>query len=368
MIPVTRPYLPNRTTLDRYIDGIYQRQWLTNNGPLVRQLRDRLACHLGVDNLLLVGNGTLALQIAYRAVGMGRVETTDKGDVITTPFTYVATASSLTWEGYTPVYADIDPESWCVDPQCIAASVTERTVGLVPVHVFGNPCDVDAIAEIAERNGLKVVYDAAPAFGVTYRGESVLRWGDASTLSFHATKLFHAVEGGAIAFRHPDDMARAEKMLNFGLEAPASVSEVGINAKMNEFEAAMGLSLLDELDVNEAARRDVWERYEAGLSGALKKQCWASRASRNYAYLPIVLDSPETATQLLEALEAHGIMARRYFYPSLDTVGVLHGQGTCRVSQDIASRIVCLPLYPELPFEDVDRISAVVNTVLSGRC
>lgn len=199
MIPVTKPYLPSREKLDRYIDGIYERAWLTNNGELVQQLTKRLEEYLGVENLLLVANGTLALQIAYRALGItGHHAPTE---AITTPFTFVATASSLKWEGVDPVFADIDPDTWCLDPSSIEPAITSKTRVIIPVHVFGNACDIEAIDAIASQHSLKVIYDASHAFSVNYKGESLLKHGDASTLSFHATKLFHTGEGGAIIFK-----------------------------------------------------------------------------------------------------------------------------------------------------------------------
>ena len=248
MIPVTKPYLPSREKLDRYIDGIYERAWLTNNGELVQELTRRLEEYLGVENLLLVANGTLALQIAYRALGVtGRNEPTE---AITTPFTFVATASSLKWEGVEPVFADIDPNTWCLDPTNIEPAITPRTQAIVPVHVFGNACDVDAIDAIAKKHSLKVIYDASHAFGVKYQGESLLKHGDAATLSFHATKLFHTGEGGAIVFKRKEDLERAKKMINFGITGPETVEALGINAKMNELQAAMGLCVLDEMEEN----------------------------------------------------------------------------------------------------------------------
>lgn len=362
MIPVTKPYLPSRERLDRYIDGIYERGWLTNNGPLVQELTQRLEEYLGVDNLLLVNNGTIALQVAYRALGIsGQAE---PAEAITTPFTFVATASSLKWDGVQPVFVDIDADTWCLDPALIEAAITPRTRAIVPVHVFGNACDVEAIDEVGHRHGLKVVYDAAHAFGVTYKGESLLKHGDAATLSFHATKLFHSVEGGAIVFKHKADLERAKKMINFGITGPESIEELGINAKMNEFQAAMGLCVLDEMEDNLKARKEVWQRYEDALPTTLQLQAKHPALGYNYAYFPVVFESEEQAVRIAAALKESGVQARRYFYPSLNLVECFEAKTNQPVSTDIASRILCLPLYATLdPDAVIHELSEVTEQV-----
>ncbi|UXZ54261.1 DegT/DnrJ/EryC1/StrS family aminotransferase [Halomonas sp. 7T] len=343
MIPVTKPYLPNREKLNRYIDGIYERAWLTNNGELVQELTKRLEAYLGVENLLLVANGTLALQIAYRALGIsGRDEPTE---AITTPFTFVATASSLKWEGVIPVFADIDPNTWCLNPANIEPAITPNTRAIVPVHVFGNACDVEAIGSIAQKHHLKVIYDASHAFGVNYKGESLLKHGDAATLSFHATKLFHTGEGGAIVFKRKEDLERAKKMINFGITGPETIEELGINAKMNELQAAMGLCVLDEMEENLKARAAVWHRYEQALSQNLQLQAKPKELDYNYAYFPIVFESEEQAVRIIELLKEHGVLTRRYFYPSLESVESFGKKPIQPISKDIASRIVCMPIY-----------------------
>jgi dTDP-4-amino-4,6-dideoxygalactose transaminase len=265
MIPVTRPYLPSRKKLDKYIDGIYERQWLTNNGPLVQELTLQLEDYLDVRNLLLVANGTLALQVAYKTLNVSDSEFGTLPEAITTPFTFIATASSLKWSGVQPVFADIDPNTWCLNPANIEAVITANTRAIVPVHVFGNTCDVAAINSIAQKHKLKIIYDASHAFGVNYKGESLLNYGDAATLSFHATKLFHTGEGGAIVFKRNEDLARAKEIINFGITGVDRVEELGVNAKMNELQAAMGLCVLDEMEKNIDARAAVWNRYEQAL-------------------------------------------------------------------------------------------------------
>lgn len=366
MIPVTKPYLPNREKLNQYLDGIYERNWLTNNGPLVQELTSRLEEYLGVENLLLVSNGTLALQIAYRALGVSDATPGAQPEAITTPFSFIATASSLKWEGVQPVFADIDPNTWCLNPANIEAAITPNTRAIVPVHVFGNACDVEAIDSIAQEHGLKVIYDAAHAFGVRYKGESLLKHGDAATLSFHATKLFHTGEGGAIVFKRKEDLERAESMINFGITGPDTIGELGINAKMNELQAAMGLCVLDELESNLAARKQVWQSYQQALPEHLQLQSLPQNLDYNYAYFPAVFASEQQALAVLASLKEQGILARRYFYPSLDTVSSL-GSNAVRhpVSSDIAGRVLCLPIYASLDSDTQTLITKTITQVVN---
>lgn len=345
MIPVTKPYLPNREKLNQYIDGIYERNWLTNNGPLVQELTQRLESYLGVENLLLVSNGTLALQVAYHALG---ITAADKPEAITTPFTFIATASSLKWQGVEPVFADINADTWCLDPAKIEDKITANTKAIVPVHVFGNACDVEAIDTIAQKHNLKVIYDAAHAFGVTFKDKSLLAYGDAATLSFHATKLFHSIEGGAIVFKNKEDLERAKLIINFGISSPDRIDTIGINAKMNEFQAAMGLCVLDELESNLASRAKIWNTYAGALGSQYQLLQIHPEIQYNYAYFPVVFDTAEQATHVLNALKENDVIARRYFYPSLDTVDYFQFKNYQPISNDIASRILCLPIYSRL--------------------
>ncbi|MBQ0746659.1 MAG: DegT/DnrJ/EryC1/StrS family aminotransferase [Marinobacter sp.] len=365
MIPVTKPYLPNREKLDRYIDGIYERNWLTNNGPLVHELTSRLKEYLGVENLLLVSNGTQALQVAYRALGVSDAEPGARPEAITTPFTFIATASSLKWDGVQPVFADIDQDTWCLNPASIEAAINPNTRAIVPVHVFGNACDVESISSIAQIHGLKVVYDASHAFGVNYKGESLLKHGDAATLSFHATKLFHTGEGGAIVFKRQEDLERAKSMVNFGITAPDVVGELGINAKMNELQAAMGLCVLDEMAKNRRGRAEVWQRYEHALANSVQLQKRPKSLKYNHAYFPVLFKSEALAFGVMEKLKENGVLARRYFYPSLESVVCLGGQSEQPVSRDIASRILCLPIYSDLSENTTDSISRIVTRVVN---
>jgi dTDP-4-amino-4,6-dideoxygalactose transaminase len=366
MIPVVKPYFPNREKLDKYIDGIYERQWLTNNGPLVQELTKRLEGYLGVKNLLLVSNGTLALQIAYRALGVSNPNSGAPLEAITTPFTFIATASSLKWEGVQPVFTDIDPNTWCLNPATIETAITPNTRAIVPVHVFGNACDVEAIGAIAQKHKLKVIYDGCHAFGVNYKGESLLKHGDAATLSFHATKLFHTGEGGAIIFKRKEDLERAKKLINFGITGPGTIEELGINAKMNELQAAMGLCVLDEMEENLSARAAVWNRYEQALGRALQLQAKPEALDYNYAYFPVVFESEELTLRMAVTLKENGVLARRYFYPSLESVAPLDSNVIQSVSRDIASRILCLPIYADLCTDSQNIIIEIMKEVISG--
>lgn len=352
-IYVTQPYLPSRVKFNHYMEQIWESGSLTNNGQLVQKLTHRLEEYLGVENLLLVTNGTLALQVAYRALGVSDARADKHPEAITTPFTFIATASSLKWDGVEPVFVDIDPDTWCLDPQYIEAAITPNTRAIVPVHVFGNACDVKDIDAIARKHNLKMIYDASHAFGVKYKGESLLKYGDAATLSFHATKLFHTCEGGAIVFKRKEDLDRAKKMINFGITGPESIEELGINAKMNELQAAMGLCVLDEMEANLSARKRVWNGYYSQLPQRLTLQKRNFAASNNYTYFPVTLASEMEVRSLLLCMESRNVYPRRYFYPLLSDVPFLKNIFPVPISRSISSRVVCLPVYPECEFQRV---------------
>ena len=353
MINVTKTYLPNKEKYQKYVDEIYANGWVTNNGPLVKKLEKRLAEYLGVKNIVLVANGTAALEIAYRTLDL-------KGYVITTPFSFVATTSSLVTNGLKPIFADIDPQTLNVDPNKIERLITPSTSAIVPVHVFGNACDVEAIDEIAKKHDLKVVYDAAHAFDVKYKGESILNYGDISTLSFHATKLFHTIEGGALIINDDALVQKARYLINFGIQNQESIPELGTNAKMNEFEAAMGLCMLDEMEVISQKRKAVYGRYAEALSGLVQIQSQNPHSTQNYAYFPIILEDEAQTLKLQKALNEQDIFPRRYFYPSLDTLNYIEPRQYTPISRDISKRILALPIYPELTiYEQVSIIDTV---------
>ena len=354
---VTEPSLPDRKKFDAYVDRIFESRRLTNNGPLVNELTQRLEDYLGVRHIIPVANGTLALQIAYKLLGL-------QGEVITTPFTFIATASSLAWEGLGIRFADIDSKTLNIDLTQIEQTITAKTSALLPVHVFGNPCDVEQIQGIADRHGLKVVYDASHAFGIKYKERSVLEWGDVSTLSFHATKLFHAVEGGALIIREKALADKARKLINFGFTSQESIECLGINAKMNEFQAAMGLALLDNHEENLAQRREITEMYDARLSNLVGRQVWNEFASNNYGYYPVLFGSEEQALKAKNALSEENVFVRRYFYPSLEGLDFLgESKIMLKNTRDVASRILCLPLFPGLGKGDIERVTEVIASV-----
>ncbi|MDP2423647.1 MAG: DegT/DnrJ/EryC1/StrS family aminotransferase [Bacteroidales bacterium] len=356
VINVTKAYLPPREKLNQYIDRIYKSGWITNNGELVHELEKRLAKHLGVDHLVLVTNGTLALQIAYKTLNL-------TGEVITTPFSFVATTSSLMWEHLTPVFADIDPATFNIDPKNILKAITTQTSAVLPVHVFGNGCDIEAINEICTKYNIKIIYDAAQAFGVKYKDSSIINKGDASILSFHATKIFHTIEGGAIVFREKKHYENAKLLINFGISGYEKVDILGINAKMNEFQAAIGLCILDDIDDIIAERKKIWERYFQSFENSenLTLQKLNADCSNNYTYFPLVFKSEADLLGIKDALNSKDINPRRYFYPSLNRLRYIDNPVSCENSESIASRILCLPIFPGL---DSDIQQRIINTVI----
>lgn len=357
MIPVTKSYLPNIDKYKAYIDSIYESAWLTNNGVLVRELEKRLKEYLGVKNIILVANGSLALQLSYKALDL-------TGEVITTPFSFVATTSTLSWEGLEPVFADINADSFNIDPNKIEKQISDLTSAIVPVHVFGNPCDVESIANIARQYKLKVIYDAAHAFGTKYKGESVLNYGDISTLSFHATKLFHTIEGGAIITNDDNIAEKVRLLMNFGIASPTSINLIGTNAKMNEFEAAMGLCVLDEIESIKSGRQKVWNTYEKAFSNTqLRLQQWNRDSQNNYAYAPVVFPSEQALLKAEQTLKDNDILPRRYFYPSLDTLPYLDKGQVCKESRKLSSRILCLPIYPDLSEIEVQKVVNIIKDI-----
>lgn len=355
--PIVKPYLPPLEKYQTYISEIFQRNWLTNNGPCVQLLEQRLAEYLGVEHLLLVANGTVALQLAYAALEI-------KGKVLTTPFSFAATASSLCWQGLKPEFIDIDPNSLNLDVKNISRQQWQEASAVLPVHVFGNPCEVDALAALAEEHRVKVVYDAAHAFGSQINGKSLLRYGDAATLSFHATKIFHCVEGGAVIFKDKAVYEKARQLINFGFDRENFPQLVGINGKMSEVHAAMGLALLEEIGDITASRRALAGHYHQQLENVLQVQTWYPGEQRNGAYMPVLFETEQQALTIADALHREGIGTRRYFYPSLSQVPAYGQAGETPVANDIASRILCLPLYTGLTLSGVDVITAKLKQAL----
>lgn len=275
--------------------------------------------------------------------------------MITTPFSFVATTSSLMWENLVPVFADIDPATFNLDPSQIEGKITPKTSAILPVHVFGNSCEVEKIGSIASKHGLKVIYDAAHAFGVKYKENSVLNYGDVSTVSFHATKLFHTIEGGALIIKDDALYIKAKRLINFGYEK-GEIVELGINSKMNEFSAAMGLAILDDMENIFQKRKEIWDKYHEALHGKVGFQKINNDSTNNYHYFPIVLKDENQVLKLQQAMNEKQIFPRRYFHPSLDTLEYLQPQSPMEVSQSLAKRILCLPIYPDLEVGQQDWI------------
>jgi dTDP-4-amino-4,6-dideoxygalactose transaminase len=349
MINVTKTYLPDKEKYKKYVDEIYENGWVTNNGPLVQRLEKSLAEHLGVKNIVLVSNGTVALEIAYRALGL-------KGFVITTPFSFVATTSSLVANGLLPIFADIDEKTFNLNPKNIEKLITPNASAILPVHVFGNACEVEEIEQIAKAHNLKVIYDAAHAFDVKYKNQSVLNYGDISTLSFHATKLFHTIEGGALIINDDELVQKARYLINFGIKNTEEIPHLGTNAKMNEFEAAMGLCILDDIEEIKKKRKEVVEKYRNELNGLVQFQQLNKNSTENYSYFPIVFKNEEELLKVQKALNEKQIFPRRYFYPSLDTLSYIEPKQEMPISRDISKRILCLPVYAELSVDVQGRI------------
>ncbi|MCT7495577.1 DegT/DnrJ/EryC1/StrS family aminotransferase [Aliarcobacter cryaerophilus] len=354
MINVTKSYLPNKDKYKKYIDEIYENGWLTNQGPLVQRLEKRLAQYLGVKNIVLVSNGTIALEIAYRALDL-------KGEVITTPFSFVATTSSLVTNRLTPIFADIDEKTFNLNPKNIEKQITANTSAILPVHVFGNACEVEQIETIANKHNLKVVYDAAHAFDVKYKDKSVLNYGDISTLSFHATKLFHTIEGGALIINDDSLLEKVRYLINFGIKNQEEIPHLGTNAKMNEFEAAMGLCILDDIEDIKTNRKKVVENYKIGLESLVTFQEQNNQATENYSYFPILFKNEEDLSKVQKSLNKENIFPRRYFYPSLDTLEYIEPKQECKISRAISKRVLCLPLYAELEKDNQDKIIDIIR-------
>lgn len=357
MIPVTRSYLPNKEKFKAYVDQIYNSGWLTNRGNLLLELEQRLAAYLGVKHLVLVANGSIALQVAYQALNL-------TGEVITTPFSFAATANTLVWEKLKPVFADIDPYSFNLNPENIESLINANTSAIVPVHVYGNPCQIEAIQAIANKHNLKIIYDAAHAFGVQYKGQSILNHGDISTLSFHATKLFHTIEGGAVITQSDEIAHKVRLLINFGITSPTTIEEIGTNAKMNEFEAAMGLCVLDEIEAIKMGRKQVWQTYQEALQGKVDFQQWNADSENNYAYAPVLFKNETELLKVEVKLQENDVTPRRYFYPSLDTLDYLESKEVCKYARDIASRVLCLPMFPNLEKNSQDRICEILLSTL----
>jgi len=356
-IYVTQPSL---APLEEYMDvlkGVWERGILTHNGPVVQSLEKQLAEKLNINNLVAVSNGTIAIQMAIKALGL-------KGEIITTPFTWVATVSAIKWENCTPVFCDIDPQTLNINPSKIEELITNKTVAIMPVHVFGNPCDVEVIDAIAKKYKLKVIYDGAHAIGSTYNGKSVLEYGDISATSLHATKLFNTAEGGACITTNSELHEKLKRIRFFGHNDAKDIVEDGFNGKMTEVHAALGIANMKYFDEVLKDREAKYNLYKEALSDMpglkFQKVKWGTT---NYSYFPVIFESEELLLRVEKALNDENIFPRRYFYPSVNTFSEIVEYKQMPVSEDIAKRILCLPLYWKLPSDEQSNIIKILKKI-----
>lgn len=362
-IPVTEPFMPSIPEFVPYLEKIWESRWLTNAGQFHQELEQRLADYLGVKHISLFSNGTIALIVALQSLRIS-------GEVITTPYSFVATAHSLLWNNIKPVFSDIDPVSFNLDPNKIESAITGQTTAIMPVHCYGNPCDVDAIQRIADRYGLRVIYDAAHAFGVNYKGQSLLNHGDLSVLSFHATKVFNTFEGGAIICADAKSKQRIDHLKNFGFVDEVTVAAPGINGKMNEIQAAFGLLQLEHVDNSIALRGGIDTKYREALRDidGIVPYTLSTDATSNHSYFPVLVDEryPIGRDGLYQKLREHNILARRYFYPLISDFPMYRGLASADptrlpVARNIASQVLCLPIFPALHDEDFDTVVRIIR-------
>lgn len=361
-IHVTKTYLPPLEDYVKYLEKIWESGWITNNGQLVAELEKKLKQYLGVKNLFLINNGTLALQIAIKSLNL-------KEEIITTPFSYIATVSSILWENCKPVFVDIDPNTLFIDPHKIESAITERTQAILAVHVYGNPCEIEKIDTVARKYNLKVIYDAAHAFGVKYNGKSILSFGDVSVVSFHATKVFHTAEGGAIVAQDDDLAGKISNVRNFGHKGyDNGFFGIGINGKNSELHAAIGLSILPKVNKIMVKRKKSFEMYNTLLKDAsIQRPKIYPNTVSNYGYYPVIFKSKTQLLRVRRHLNLHGIFPRRYFYPSLNTIPYVirySGEQSCPVSEDISRRVLCLPLHHDLLEKEIRKIAKLVGEQL----
>ncbi len=355
-INVTKTYLPDREKFFGYVNKIFDSVILTNNGPLVQELEQKLCNYLWVENLLLISNGTIALQIMFQTLGL-------KNNVITTPFSFVATTSSLMWEWLNPVFCDIDKKHLTIDENQVEKYIDSNTSAILGTHVYGNICAVEELEEIGKKHNVKILFDAAHCFWVKHKGKSILNYGDASILSFHCTKLFHTIEWWAIIFKKREDYETAKKMINFWITGPEQIEMVGINGKMNEFQAAMWLSILDDIENNISKRKIICDNYDSQLRKEFLSITWRNEMNRNYAYYPIVFETEQQLINAVKLLNENNISPRRYFKPSLNELPFLSSHQEMPISEDISRRVLCLPLFETLDTINQELIFNIINNV-----
>ena len=354
---VTKPFLPPKEEYISLINSIYDNKTLTNDGPLLKEFESKMKNYLKLKNFQFISNGTIALQLALDGLGI------EDGEIITTPFSYVATTSSILWQRCEPIFVDIEKDNFTIDAHKIEAAITPKTKAIMAVHVFGYACDVEAIKKIADKHNIKVIYDAAHTFGVKYKGKSILDYGDISTLSFHATKLFHTVEGGACIANDDKVNKKIDLSKRFGHHHENYI-QLGINAKNSEFHAAMGLANFPYIESIIKQRKEISELYDQLLGGLLQRPKEQKDLEYNYAYYPVVFKSEDELLKVFEALEKEEIYPRRYFYPSLNNLPYITPPRFCPISENISSRIACLPLYVGLEKQDIERIAKTIRSAL----
>lgn len=360
-ILVTRSSMPEFDEYMKEIASMWDTHWLTNMGPKHKELQEKLCGYLDVENIDLLTNGHMALELTIQAMNL-------QGEVITTPFTFASTTHAIVRNGLTPVFCDIDPETYCMDTTKIESLITDRTCAIMPVHVYGNVCNIEEIERMANKYELKVIYDAAHTFGETYKGKGIGSFGDASCFSFHATKVFNSIEGGAVCFKDKHLGEKLYELKNFGIHGPEEVPAVGANAKMNEFCAAMGLCNLCHVDEEIAKRKAVVERYRERLDNVegIQLNTIQPEVKSNYAYFPVIFEEKlygASRAEVFDKLAEHGIGARKYFYPLTNTFECFHGKYDVTktpVALHVSKRVLTLPLYADLTLEEVDRICDII--------
>lgn len=354
MISLNNPVKPDLKKLNIFLEMINKNGWYTNFGPLHNELTERLEDYLGVKNLLLTNNGTTALQVAAKAIG--------STSILSTPFSFVATVSAFKWQKYDVSFSDIDTKSLNLSPDGVRTAYRKgcKADTLVATHVYGNPCEVEALQQLSDTNNFQVIYDAAHAFGVNLENQSVLNFGDASTLSFHATKIFHTIEGGGVVFNDRTNYEKAIDIINFGINPEQGVVDVGINAKLNEYQAAVGLVNLENISNIIDHRANLFYQYRKKLFDVVEMPVWHKGTSANGAYMPILLKNKDEMKDIANELLQNGIQSRHYFSPSLEKIFVdSHNYGT-PTSYDISQRILCLPMHAYLTLEDVEKVTSII--------
>lgn len=363
-ILVTRPYLPSLEQYKEGLEEIWSNQWLTNNGPVLQRFHSEISSFLDIseNNMSLFNNGTLALEIIFHAMGLAG------GEVITTPFTFVATAHAIKRIGGTPVFADIYPETLCLSPESVEKKITSRTKAIVPVHVYGHPCDVEGFQRLGEKYGIPIIYDSAHAFGVKINGKTIAEWGDANMFSFHSTKLFHSIEGGLLTYKDSTIKEQVDNLRNFAIKSDVECVDVGTNAKMNEFQALMGSLVLKEMPNIIEKRKQIYSTYLSAFSNSndvtllpTPSSMYGLNIEHNWAYCPILLKDFETRERVFAKLKECNVFARRYFYPLLtDFAPYIYAQNTCPVAEDIAKRVLTIPTYQTLSNFEINEISKII--------